>query len=49
MGKLPEQVCVGISDRSSGVSTWNVRSITVVHCRQRMMNVLGLGLSVFIS
>lgn len=34
---------------SSGVSTWKVRSMTVVHCRQRMMNVLGLGRSVFIS
>lgn len=40
-------VCV--SDRSSGLSTWKVRSMTVVHCRQRMMNVLGLGRSVFIS
>ena len=35
--------------RSSGVSTWNVRSMTVVHCRQRMMKVLGRGRSVFIS
>lgn len=34
---------------SSGVSTWKVRSMTVVHCRQRMINVLGLGRSVFIS
>lgn len=34
---------------SSGVSTWKVRSMTVVHCRQRMMNVLGLGRSVFIN
>lgn len=37
------------SYRSSGVSTWNVRSITVVHCRHLMMKVLGFGLSVFIS
>lgn len=35
--------------RSSGVSTWKVRSMTVVHCRQRMMKVLGRGRSVFIS
>jgi hypothetical protein len=35
--------------RSSGVSTWKVRSMTVVHCRQRMIKVLGLGRSVFIS
>lgn len=34
---------------SSLLSTWNVRSITEVHCRQRMTNVLGLGRSVFIS
>lgn len=34
---------------SSGVSTWKVRSMTVVHCRQRMINVFGLGRSVFIS
>lgn len=34
---------------SSGVSTWKVLSMTVVHCRQRMMKVLGLGRSVFIS
>lgn len=43
------QVCVCVSDRSSGLSTWKVRSMTVVHCRQRMMNVLALGRSVFIS
>lgn len=42
-------VCVRLSCLSSGVSTWKVRSMTVVHCRQRMMNVLGLGRSVFIS
>lgn len=41
--------CMHVSDRSSGLSTWKVRSMTVVHCRQRMMNVLGLGRSVFIS
>ena len=34
---------------SSGVSTWKVLSMTVVHRRQRMMKVLGLGRSVFIS
>ena len=34
---------------SSGVSTWKVLSMTVVHCRQRMMKVFGLGRSVFIS
>lgn len=37
------------TDLSSGESTWNVLSMTVVHWRQRMMKVLGLGLSVFIS
>lgn len=35
--------------RSSGVSTWNVLSITVVHWRHLMINVFGLGRSVFIS
>lgn len=34
---------------SSLLSTWKVRSMTVVHCRQRMTNVLGRGLSVFIN
>lgn len=34
---------------SSWLSTWKVRSITEVHCRQRMTNVLGRGRSVFIS
>lgn len=34
---------------SSGVSTWKVLSITVVHCRHLIMNVLGFGRSVFIS
>lgn len=34
---------------SSLLSTWKVRSITEVHCRQRMTNVLGFGRSVFIS
>lgn len=41
--------CVLLACLSSGVSTWKVRSMTVVHCRQRMINVLGLGRSVFIS
>lgn len=35
--------------RSSGESTWNVLSMTVVHCKQRMMKVLGRGRSTFIS
>lgn len=35
--------------RSSGESTWKVLSMTVVHCRQRMMKVLGRGRSTFIS
>lgn len=34
---------------SSGVSTWKVLSMTVVHCKQRMMKVFGLGRSVFIN
>lgn len=34
---------------SSGVSTWKVLSITVVHCRHLIMKVLGFGRSVFIS
>lgn len=34
---------------SSGVSTWKVRSITVVHCRQRIIKVFVFGRSVFIS
>lgn len=37
------------TDLSSGESTWKVLSMTVVHWRQRMMKVFGLGLSVFIS
>ena len=41
--------CVLLACLSSGVSTWKVRSMTVVHCRQRMINVLDLGRSVFIS
>lgn len=39
----------GKSYLSSLLSTWKVRSITEVHCRHRMTNVLGLGRSVFIS
>lgn len=38
-----------IPHRSSMLSTWKVRSITVVHCRHRITKVFGLGLSVFIS
>lgn len=45
----PPRPRVSVPHRSSGVSTWKVRSMTVVHCRQRMMKVLGLGRSVFIS
>lgn len=37
------------SHLSSLLSTWKVRSITVVHCKHRMTNVFGLGLSVFIN
>lgn len=46
---LRAERCVLLTCLSSGVSTWKVRSMTVVHCRQRMINVLGLGRSVFIS
>lgn len=46
---LRAERCVLLACLSSGVSTWKVRSMTVVHCRQRMINVLGLGRSVFIS
>lgn len=38
-----------LSYLSSGVSTWNVRSITVVHWRHRIINVFGFGRSVFIN
>lgn len=31
------------------LSTWKVSSIIVVHCRQRMTNVLGRGFAVFIN
>lgn len=48
--RLYKTATVGGATRlSSGVSTWKVLSMTVVHCRQRMMKVLGFGRSVFIS
>lgn len=36
------------SSRSFSLSTWNVRSITFVHCNPRMMNVNGFGRSMAI-
>ena len=36
-----------ITNLSSGESTWNVLSMTVVHCKHLTRNVLGLGRSVF--
>lgn len=38
-----------VSYLSSGVSTWNVLSITVVHWRHLIINVFGFGRSVFIN